>query len=77
MRPTNAAPLDSNERDEWENGTEREDFDGIRETPGKSGTQGDGDEFETQDRDAAAPTLQDHLREQLLGMRLSSRTPRR
>src|SRR5436190_193255 len=36
-----AAPLDgtefgSTERDDWENGTEREDFDGIRETPGKS-----------------------------------------
>jgi RNA polymerase sigma-54 factor len=70
---TDDAPaLDSAERDDWENGTEREDFDGIRETPGKSGTNNDGDDFESQDRDTATPSLQDHLREQLLGLRLSS-----
>jgi RNA polymerase sigma-54 factor len=62
--------LDSPDRDDWENGTEREDFDGIRETPGKSSTGNDGDDFESQDRDTATPTLQDHLREQLLGLRL-------
>ena len=62
----------STERDDWENGTEREDFDGIRETPGKSTNSSDSDDFDGQDRDAALPSLQDHLREQLLGMRLSS-----
>ena len=62
----------STERDDWENGTEREDFDGIRETPGKSTNSSDSDDFDGQDRDAALPSLQDHLREQLLGMRLSA-----
>ncbi len=67
-----APALDSPERDDWENGTEREDFDGIRETPGKSGANNDADDFESTDRDTATPSLQDHLREQLLGLRLSS-----
>ena len=71
-----AAPLDGTdfggtERDDWENGTEREDFDGIRETPGKSSTNNDSDEFDGQDRDTATISLQDHLRAQLSGMRLA------
>ncbi|MDH5539009.1 MAG: RNA polymerase factor sigma-54 [Rhizobacter sp.] len=64
--------LDSTAPDDWENGTEREDFDGIRETPGQSTRQLDGDDLEAPDRDVAMPTLQDHLREQLLGLRLSA-----
>jgi RNA polymerase sigma-54 factor len=32
--PLDAAEFGATERDDWENGTEREDFDGIRETPG-------------------------------------------
>jgi len=59
------------DRDEWENGTEREDFDGIRETPGKSRTNNDFDDPDDSDRDTAALSLQDHLRDQLAGMRLS------
>ncbi len=59
------------ERDDWENGTERDDFDGIRETPGKSGTSNDGEEFDPQDRNPTPASLQEHLRAQLLGMRLS------
>lgn len=71
-----AAPLDgadfgSTERDDWENGTEREDFDGIRETPGKSSASSEGDDFDGQDRDTAIPSLQDHLRAQLSGLRLT------
>ena len=66
------AEFGGTERDDWENGTEREDFDGIRETPGKSTNSSDSDEFDGQDRDTAVPSLQDHLREQLLGMRLSA-----
>jgi RNA polymerase sigma-54 factor len=58
------------ERDDWENGTERDDFDGIRETPGKA-TSNDGDDFDGAERDTAQPTLQEHLREQLRGMRLA------
>ena len=60
------------EREDWENGTERDDFDGIRETPSAAaaGGSGDGDELEAQDRRAASGSLQDHLRAQIVGMRL-------
>ena len=72
------AGLDSAEfgataRDDWENGTEHDDFDGIRELPSASGSgsaSGD-DEREPADSSNATATLQDHLRQQLLGMRLS------
>ncbi len=57
-------------RDDWENGTERDDFDGIRETPGTVRTVNDGDEFDDRDRDAPMPALEDHLRSQLSGLRL-------
>jgi RNA polymerase sigma-54 factor len=69
--PLDAAEFGGTERDDWENGTEREDFDGIRETPGKSSASPDGDEFDSSERDAAIPSLQDHLREQLSSLRLS------
>jgi RNA polymerase sigma-54 factor len=62
------------EREEWSNGTEGDDFDGIRETPSLAGSaagQGDDDEFEPQDRSAATTTLADHLCRQLAGMRLA------
>jgi len=67
------AELGATERDDWENGTEREDFDGIGETPGKGATNNnDGGDFDGAERDSPLPTLQDHLRQQLLGMRLSA-----
>jgi RNA polymerase sigma-54 factor len=66
-----AADFGGTEREDWENGTEREDFDGIRETPGKTRTNNDGDGFDDHDRDTASQSLQDHLRSQLNGMRLS------
>jgi len=69
--PLDAGDFGGTERDDWENGTEREDFDGIRETPGKSSSNNDSDDFEGADRDTAVQTLQDHLREQLSGLRLS------
>lgn len=61
------------ERDDWENGTEADDFDGIRETPsGASGSSGgDEDGVDPQDRRAGGTSLQDHLRAQIAGMRLS------
>ncbi len=65
------ADFGTTERDDWENGTEREDFDGIRETPGKAGSNNEGEDFEPQDRNPTPASLQDHLRAQLLGMRLS------
>jgi RNA polymerase sigma-54 factor len=60
------------ERNEWENGTEGDDFDGIRELPGSAASAAPADDDqEAQDRTAAAPSLQDHLRGQLALMRLS------
>lgn len=63
--------FDTLERPDWENGTEHEDFDGIRETPSKSASNNDGDAFESQERDPTGLRLQDHLRLQLQGLRLS------
>jgi RNA polymerase sigma-54 factor len=63
------------EREDWENGTEGDDFDGIRETPslasGSAAGDGDDDGLEAQDRRAAGSSLQDHLRAQVAGLRLS------
>ncbi len=65
----------STEREDWENGTEREDFDGIRETPSSSSSSasgsGEGDDSELHDRSSASGSLQDHLRDQVGGMRMS------
>ena len=72
VAPLDAAEFGGTEREDWENGTEREDFDGIRETPGKSSASPDGDDFDGADRDTPIPSLQDHLREQLLSLRLSA-----
>jgi RNA polymerase sigma-54 factor len=58
------------EREDWENGTEGDDFDGIRELPSAASGVAD-DDFEPQERADGAPSLQDHLRAQLVGMRLS------
>jgi RNA polymerase sigma-54 factor len=57
------------ERDDWANGTEGDDFDGIRET--KTANDGD-DNFEGHERMGEGPTLVEHLRTQLLGLRLSA-----
>ncbi|HQC97336.1 MAG TPA: RNA polymerase factor sigma-54 [Aquabacterium sp.] len=69
-----SAEFGSTERDDWENGTERDDFDGIRELPSSNSASasGDNDDFEPADGADNGPTLQDHLRRQLLGMRLSA-----
>ena len=63
-----AAAFGGVERDDWENGTERDDFDGIAEQPGAGGGN---DDFEPADGAEAGPTLAEHLHRQLLGMRLS------
>ncbi len=67
------AEFGGTERDDWENGTERDDFDGIRELPSNStaSASGDSDDYEPVDSSDTGPSLQDHLRRQLLGMRLS------
>ena len=66
-----AGDFGTTEREDWENGTESDDFDGIRETPGSASGTPD-EEFEPQERSSFGPTLQEHLRAQLLGMRLSA-----
>jgi RNA polymerase sigma-54 factor len=65
----NAEELGATDREDWANGTEGDDFDGIRETPSSAGSSGD-DDFEPQDRNVVAATLQDHLNAQLVSMRL-------
>ena len=64
------AEMGTTERDDWENGTEREDFDGIRETPSSASAGASDDDFDPQERNTASLSLQDHLRAQLAGMRL-------
>jgi RNA polymerase sigma-54 factor len=59
------------EREDWSNGTEGDDFDGIGETPRASNTGERDDDYDAQDASAATPSLEDHLRQQLLGMRLA------
>ena len=67
------AEMGGTERDDWENGTEREDFDGIRETPSSAASSSGGDDdFDPQERNARSLSLQEHLRAQLAGMRLSA-----
>ena len=66
-----SAEFGTTEREDWENGTERDDFDGILESPVGPRGDGEGDDFELHDRSSSHVTLQDHLRAQLLGMRLS------
>ena len=67
-----SAEFGTTEREDWEDGTERDDFDGIRETPSASSGSATGDEdFEPQERGDTGPSLQDHLRNQLCGMRVS------
>jgi len=56
------------EREDWANGTEGDDFDGIRETPPGAGDDAD---FEPQ-QGGGGDTLAAHLRRQLAGMRLSA-----
>jgi RNA polymerase sigma-54 factor len=66
-----AEEFGTTEREDWSNGTEGDDFDGISETPASaSGGQGEDDDYEAQDRRAGSGSLADHLRAQLAGHRL-------
>ncbi|GAB4041981.1 MAG: RNA polymerase factor sigma-54 [Rubrivivax sp.] len=66
-----AGEFGTTEREDWENGTERDDFDGIAETPSAGGGQGEDDDFEGGERGGPGTSLAEHLRRQVLGMRLS------
>ncbi len=57
------------EHEDWSNGTEGDDFDGIRETRLPQDIDDDG--LEAVDRHNEGPSLAEHLRDQVLGMRLS------
>lgn len=64
--------LGATEREDWENGTEGDDFDGIREQPSSSSAgNNDNDDFDPHERNSVGESLQDHLHRQVLGMRLS------
>jgi RNA polymerase sigma-54 factor len=65
-----AADFGTPERADWENGTEGDDFDGIRETPGSSAGPAPDDDGDAHDRRAVTTSLQDHLRAQVVGSRL-------
>ena len=64
------ADMGTTERDDWENGTERDDFDGIRETPSRQASEDD--DYDPLERNSVAISLQDYLRHQLSGTRLSA-----
>ena len=68
-----ATEFGTTDRDDWENGTERDDFDGIRELPsantGSAATSGD-DDSDPHERRSSAQSLAAHLREQVPGLRL-------
>ena len=65
-----AEEFGTTERDDWENGTEGDDFDGIRETPSSAAPSGDDDE--RPDTEAPDESLQDVLRAQMPGMNLNA-----
>ncbi len=58
-------------QDDWENGTEGDDFDGIRETPSGSSSAAGDDGDDRPERSGTGTSLQDHLRQQIAGMRLN------
>jgi len=65
-----AEDFGTTEREDWENGTEGDDFDGIRELPGSaSASSEDGERPETE---APSISLQQHLQQQMAGMSFSS-----
>jgi RNA polymerase sigma-54 factor len=73
-RGVDDAEFGTTEREDWSNGTEGDDFDGIRETPSQAagtGSAAGDDEFEPQERSLHGPTLAEHLERQVAGMRLS------
>ena len=75
--PDSASELKADEfgttgQDEWENGTEGDDFDGIRETPSSaSSSAAADDDSERPERGGPGVSLQEHLRLQTAGMRLN------
>ena len=71
LAEVNGQEFGATEREDWANGTEGDDFDGIAETPaGVADGAPEGDAGEPRDGAGATTSLQEHLRRQMLGMRL-------
>jgi len=68
-----AEDFGSSEREDWENGTEGDDFDGIRELPSNSssGSGASDEDGERSEQESAEISLQEHLQQQMAGMNLS------
>ncbi len=67
-----AEDFGTTEREDWENGTERDDFDGIRELPSNMGSgSGADDDGERPEQEGPELSLPEHLHQQLVGMVLS------
>jgi RNA polymerase sigma-54 factor len=58
------------EREDWENGTEADDFDGISEAPSLKASAAPDEDFEREEGAGHGPTLAEHLRAQTVGLRL-------
>ena len=72
LAPMSAAEFGTTGNEDWENGTEADDFDGVRELPSLGrGSTGD-DEHEGREPGAPATSLAEHLRAQLPGLRLAA-----
>ena len=71
MREMGAEDFGTPGREDWENGTEGDDFDGIGETPRASAQREGDDDGELPERRRAGGTLAEHLRSQTPAMRLS------
>jgi RNA polymerase sigma-54 factor len=67
-----AEDFGTTEREDWENGTEGDDFDGIRELPGSSAGSGSAsdEDGERPEQEAPGISLQEHLYQQMAGMML-------
>ena len=74
LAPMSDADFGTPGREDWENGTEADDFDGVRELPSLGRASGSGGDEEHEGREAGAPatTLAEHLRAQLPGLRLGA-----
>ncbi len=70
-RALDEQPQGMTERDDWANGTEGEDFDGIRETTSTRQTADSDESPDGAERVGEGPSLAEHLRAQMLDLRLS------
>lgn len=67
-----AEDFGTTDREDWSNGTEGDDFDGIRELPSSSPASSGDDDGERGETESADISLAEHLAQQLAGMHLSA-----